>query len=96
MKDKLNITIRIADTAPLHLSIEREEEETIRNAEFKVNELWRAWSGRFKNRTSHEIMAMVAFRFAQLYFTLNTQAASINDRLGDFEEELDRLLLKID
>lgn len=96
MKDKLNITIRIADTAPLHLSIDREEEETIRTAEFKVNELWRSWSGRFKNRTSHEIMAMVAFRFAQLYFTLNAQAASIEERLRDFEEELDKLLLKVD
>ena len=39
MNDKLNITIRIANQAPIPLSINRDDEEVIRTAEFNVNKL---------------------------------------------------------
>ena len=71
MNDKLNITIRIANQAPIPLSINRDDEEVIRTAEFNVNKLWNAWSAKFKNKSSMEVLAMVAFRFAELFFTQN-------------------------
>lgn len=67
MNDKLNITIRIANQAPIPLSINRDDEEVIRTAEFNVNKLWNAWSAKFKNKSSMEVLAMVAFRFAELF-----------------------------
>lgn len=93
MNDKLNITIRIANQAPIPLSINRDDEEVIRTAEFNVNKLWNAWSAKFKNKSSMEVLAMVAFRFAELFFTQNTLAKNAEEALAAFEETLDKILV---
>ena len=93
MNDKLNITIRIANQAPIPLSINREDEEVIRTAEFNVNKLWNAWSTKFKNKSSMEVLAMVAFRFAELFFTQNALAKNAEEALTGFEETLDKILV---
>lgn len=93
MNDKLNITIRIANQAPIPLSINRDDEEVIRTAEFNVNKLWNAWSAKFKNKSSMEVLAMVAFRFAELSFTQNALAKNAEEALAAFEETLDKILV---
>lgn len=93
MNDKLNITIRIANQAPIPLSINRDDEEVIRTAEFNVNKLWNAWSDKFKNKSSMEVLAMVAFRFAELFFTQNALAKNAEEALAGFEETLDKILV---
>ena len=40
MNDKLNITIKVADLAPLGMSVPFEGEEDIRLAEYYVNRAW--------------------------------------------------------
>ena len=69
MNDKLNITIRIANQAPIPLVINRQDEEVIRMAEYNVNRLWTSWSTKFKSKSQMEVLSMVAFRFAELFFT---------------------------
>ncbi len=96
MRDKLNITIRIADLAPIPLAIEMKDEEVIRNAEYNVNQLWSAWCQKFKDKTSNEVLGMVAFQFAKLYQTLSNRENATNDILEKFEEKLNEYLLKID
>lgn len=93
MNDKLNITIRIANQAPIPLSINRDDEEVIRTAEFNVNKLWNAWSAKFNNKSSMEVLAMVAFRFAELFFTQNALAKNAEEALAGFEETLDKILV---
>ena len=93
MNDKLNITIRIANQAPIPLSINRDDEEVIRTAEFNVNKLSNAWSAKFKNKSSMEVLAMVAFRFAELFFTQNALAKNAEEALAAFEETLDKILV---
>ena len=93
MNDKLNITIRIANQAPIPLSINRDDEEVIRTAEFNVNKLWNAWSAKFKNKSSMEVLAMVAFRFAELFLTQNAFAKNAEEALAAFEETLDKILV---
>lgn len=96
MKDKLNITIRIAELPPFALQINRSEEEVIRNAEYNVNKLWRAWRQRFADKSSTEVLGMVAFQFAKLFTVLNRQADETAAVLDSFERQLDALLLDID
>ena len=55
MTDKLNITIRIAGQKPMTLSIDREYEETARNAEYQVNRLFGLWSERFRDKSPMEV-----------------------------------------
>ena len=96
MRDKLNITIRIADLAPIPLAIDMKDEEVIRNAEYNVNQLWSACCQKFKDKTSNEVLGMVAFQFAKLYQTLANRENATNDILEKFEENLNEYLLKID
>ena len=81
MNDKLNITIRIANQAPIPLSINRDDEEVIRTAEFNVN------------NSCMVVLALVAFRFAELFFTQNALAKNAEEALAGFEETLDKILV---
>lgn len=78
---------------PIGMTIAPETEETVRKAERKVNSVWNAWRQDFDNKTSKEVLAMVAFQFAKLYYLQqNTHEQGRRD-LEEFEKELDRLLL---
>lgn len=96
MNDKLNITIRIANQAPIPLVINREDEEIIRQAEYNVNRLWNSWSAKFKSKSPSEVLSMVAFRFAELFFTQSHAIKAAEEMFESFEEGLDRILLDID
>ena len=93
MKDRLNITIRIADQPPIALSnISPQEEEAAREAEYNINRLWNLWSRKFSDKTPNQVLAMVAFRFAQLYFTQQHNVADVDKELENFNSQLDELL----
>jgi len=93
MNDKLTISIRIANQAPISLAINRADEEVIRKAEFNVNRLWKSWSAKFKSRSATEVLAMVAFRFAELYFTQEAVLKDTTETIDRFEARLDEILL---
>lgn len=95
MKDKLNITIRIAEAAPIPLAIEMKDEEVIRTAEYNVNQLYAAWKQRFKDKKPDEVLAMVAFQFAKLYQIQANREVSTNELLENFEERLNKFLLDV-
>ncbi len=96
MDKKQNINVRIADTPPLPMRIDRDDEEVIRIAERNVNELWRSWSDRFPGKSSSEVLAMVAFRFAQLYFINQKAVASIDNLLEEIDRSLDQQLNRLE
>lgn len=90
--DKLNITIRIAGQNPLALQINRADEEHVRNAEFQVNRLWSRWQQRFPDKSSMEVLGMVAYQFAELYYTALRTSEEAETTIRTFEEDLDRML----
>lgn len=91
-EDKLNITIRIAGQNPVALKINRADEERVRNAEYQVNRLWSRWLQRFPDKSPTEVLAMVAYQFAELYFNANRVSEEANALLEKFETELDKML----
>lgn len=95
MSDGLNITIKIADLAPMALSIQRSQEEQIRIAETYVNRLWASWSQQFHDITPMEVMARVAFRFANLFVIQSEANEKVAETLAHFEDELDKILLDV-
>lgn len=91
-QDKLNITIRIAGQSPVALKINRADEERVRNAEYQVNRLWSRWLKRFPDKNANEVLAMVAYQFAELYFSAVKVSEEADKVLEGFETELDRML----
>lgn len=92
MKEDLNITIKIADVAPIRMTIKREGEEIVREAERSVNRVWNTWRTEFDEKSSKEVLAMVAVQFARLYFELAHSVDQQQYILKNFEKELDTLL----
>ncbi|MCI9285047.1 MAG: cell division protein ZapA [Muribaculaceae bacterium] len=93
---QLNITIRIADLPRIPLRIPQREEEVVRRAEANINSLWEKWSAmdEFREKSSAEVLAMVTFRFAQLYYSNLEASQKLDAMLQGLEKELDSLLLQ--
>ncbi len=92
----INITIRIADLPRIPLRIPREQEETARQAEERINELSRNSSVKeaFSAKPPTEILAMVTYRFAHLYFSNLQASRNLDSTLDSLESSLDDLLLE--
>lgn len=90
-----NISIRIADLPRIPLTVPESQEPLVRRAEENINGLWKKWKERdeFRDKSSAEVLAMVTFRFAQLYYSNLEAAESLDHILGSLEQELDSLLL---
>lgn len=89
MSDKQNITIQLAGQSRVPLSVERSDEELMRNAEKMVNDLWRRWSSQtFANETQLKVMARVAFQFAVLYLKSERNM----EQLRELNDSLDSML----
>ena len=63
MNDKIKINLQIADSY-YPLTINRDEEETVREAAKQVNIRINAYREHYQNISSERIIAMVAYQFA--------------------------------
>lgn len=93
MNDKLDINLRVADTA-LSLNINRDEEALLRKAAKEINYAWNAWrmDARFSRKTPHEVLAMVTLLFAKGYLSRQTEVDRLDEILASFEDSLDQML----
>lgn len=96
MKAKKEIWLQLADVRPIALNVSPEEEARCREAERLVNSLWDKWMRQFAdNGSSHEVLARVAFRFAQLYFDEYAYNKNVNSFLENFEKQLDKVVVEV-
>jgi hypothetical protein len=51
---------------------------------------------RFSDKSSQEVLAMVAFQFAKTFVVLNKQAEATSTSLESLERELDNILLDVE
>lgn len=91
MKDRIDITLRIADRA-LSMNIDPDDEPTLRTAANEVNQAWNSWRQRFEGRDNQEILAMVTILFAKAFVSLREENARLEAVLADFETSLDSVL----
>lgn len=96
MKDEFVINIKIADAPPISIKINRQEEAQVRAVEYNINKLWSSWRGRYRDKSSEEVLAMVTFQFAKKFFALAELEPKLNDTLRQFESSLDKILVDVD
>ena len=93
MKDKLDITIKVADLAPLGMSVTLKGEEAIGLAEYYVNLAWKKWmQSKRDDQESKDILGMVAIHFTKLYIQELRKNENTAGMLADFEKRLDEML----
>ena len=97
MKDKLNITIKVANQRPLRMAVSLgEEEEEVRQAEYFVNHVWAKWMDeKAADQSDSDVLAMTAIYFARLYIQEYRKNEEVERHLASFEETLDKIPLDI-
>ena len=97
MKDKLNITIKVANQRPLRMAVSLgEEEEEVRQAEYFVNHVWAKWMDeKAADQSDSDVLAMTAIYFARLYIQEYRKNEEVERHFASFEETLDKILLDI-
>lgn len=95
MNDILKIELKIADAEPISLDIERSEERVFRKAAELINESWADLRQTFKNKSSHDVLALTALAVAELYYRRSGEMEAQSKFIDDFEKQLDQMLLKI-
>lgn len=95
MDNKKQIDVRIADLAPIPIRVNADEEPAVHLAEENVTHLWKVWTKRYgKEKSQLETLAMVAFKFAQLYYSDQQLKSETAELLQRFETDLDSIILK--
>ncbi|MDE6555480.1 MAG: hypothetical protein K2K55_00780 [Duncaniella sp.] len=95
MSDNItNITIRLADLPRLPYRVRESQLPLVRKAESSINELWNKWThlNEFSDKTSAEVLAMVTFQFAQLYYSTLEASQSLDNVLEGIEDSFDDIL----
>lgn len=97
MKDKLNITIKVANLRPLRMAVSLgDEEEEVRQAEYFVNHVWAKWmNDKAADQSESDVLAMTAIYFARLYIQEYRKNEETERELASFEDTLDKILLDI-
>lgn len=93
MSEKKEINLRIADLAPIPIQTTAEDEASWTSARDRLNNLWFSWSKRFPKKSSKEILAMIALRFAQVHVKRENDDKELESILENFEHEIDSMIL---
>lgn len=89
--DELSITVVIADR-PYKLTIQREEEEAVRNAARLIDEQMKKYASYFQYKDKQDLLAMVALQYATSTVELENQLRYRDNELFDKLAEIDRVL----
>lgn len=68
-QEKVKMKLNIAGESIL-LSVPYSEQEQTRETEAQVNNLFSLWRGRFPEKSDRELLAMIAYRYAEQYASL--------------------------
>ncbi len=90
--------IELADLQePMEIVVNSKEEKAMYiAAKDDVNHLFSAWSQRFTNKPSKEILAMIAIRLAYVNVEHNISEMRRNAVLDEIEKNLDNILISSD
>ena len=67
------------------------QQDTVRDVEKQVNDLYTSWRHQFSKKTDREIMAMVAYQFANFYMDLSQRVERANDIVAECRQIVDNM-----
>ena len=91
MADELPITITIAGR-PYRLTIDRNEEESIRKAAKQIEGQISHYAGNYRYSDKQDLLAMVALHFATIGIHAQDEASFITNSLSNTLTDIDNIL----
>lgn len=96
--EKLRVTLNIAGEQ-VKTVINRSEEEELRGLEKEVTALFNRWRVADPSRTKSQVLAMVAFQYAKLYYDElaagRSREASLRNFIEKYEERLNKIVIDV-
>lgn len=92
-ENKININVSVAGR-PYNLTIDRKDEEDVREAAKKVNNAIRDYSNAFEYKDHQDLFAMMALQFATNSIQLENEKSFRDKEMIEKLSELDGLLEK--
>lgn len=90
-EEKIKLKLNIAGEALL-LSVPFSRQEATRRIENEVNLMFGTWRTRFPGKTDRELLAMIAFRYAERYSALVQEQEQTRERLETLGERIRELV----
>lgn len=90
-EEKVKIKINIAGESFL-LSVPYSQQEEARNTEAEVNMLYDTWRSRFPDKDDRELLAMIAYRYADHYGALRRERESVKREMSELNSRLEKLV----
>ena len=90
-EEKVKIKLNIAGESFL-LSVPYSQQDDTRQTEEEVNMLFDTWRSRFPEKDDREILAMIAFRYADHYAALRRERLETQKEISDLTAQLQTLV----
>lgn len=74
------------------VTVDFDQQETVRETERSIAELFQAWRKKFTHKSPEEIMAMIAYQYASYYLAMRKRNTHIANLLSETEKDFDKLL----
>ena len=88
--EKIQMTINIGG-CQLPVTVPFSQQDSVREVEAQVAELYTTWRRQFKKRTDREILAMVAYQYANFYMELSRRVDRADQKVAECLGVLDRI-----
>ena len=89
-EEKVKMKLDIAGESFI-LSVPYSQQEETRQTESEVNMLYSTWRHRFPEKGDRELLAMIAFRYADHYTALRKEKETSKDEIDSLNRMLDAL-----
>lgn len=73
------------------LTVPFSQQDFVRDVETRVSTLYNSWRHKFTKRTDREILAMVAYQFANFYVELSQRVERANDIVAECRQIVDNM-----
>lgn len=96
--EKQQLTLNIADERIVTMVL-RKDEYALKKVEKEVDILWNKWKLMHPSRTKTQILAMMAFQYAKLYYDVvgesKRREKELSDFIKEYEGKIDEILLEV-
>ena len=90
-EEKVKIKLNIAGEA-FRLAVPYSQQEETRHIEEEVNSLFDLWRTRFPEKNDRELLAMIAFRYAERFAALMRERGQAREELETLQRKLEMIV----
>lgn len=78
------------------LAVHKSKLSAVKDTEQELRELFDTWRSRFPSKSTHELLAMIAYQYATFYHELKDRYQAASNAAASLEYAIDSIMKRID